>query len=85
MPNYQTIRMTLRVLNELVAMFCIGSLFFSQTAHACTGITLKARDGAVVYRRTMEWGSFDLLSRVVIIPRGLKVVAQTPDEKQGKT
>ena len=34
---------------------------------ACTGITLKAKDGAVVYGRTLEWGSFDLKSRLVII------------------
>ena len=37
---------------------------------ACTGITLKAADGAVVYGRTLEWGSFDLGSRLTIIPRG---------------
>jgi choloylglycine hydrolase len=34
-------------------------------SRACTGITLKAKDGAVVYGRTMEWGSFDLNSRLV--------------------
>jgi choloylglycine hydrolase len=38
----------------------------------------------VVYGRTMEWGSFDLHSRVVIVPRGHKFVAQTPDGKPGK-
>ncbi len=50
---------------------------------ACTGITLKARDGAVVYGRTMEWGSFDLNSQVVIYPRGYKFTAHTPDKKPG--
>ncbi|MGL6096291.1 MAG: linear amide C-N hydrolase [Fimbriiglobus sp.] len=35
---------------------------------ACTGVTLKANDGAVVYGRTMEWGAFDLNSQVVIFP-----------------
>jgi choloylglycine hydrolase len=50
---------------------------------ACTGITLKAKDGAVVYGRTMEWGSFDLGSRLVIIPRGYKFTGQTPDGKPG--
>ena len=33
----------------------------------------------------MEWGSFDLLSRVVIIPRGHRFTGQTPDQKPGKT
>ena len=50
---------------------------------ACTGITLKAADGAVVYGRTMEWGSFDLHSRVVVVPRGYKYAGHTPDDKPG--
>ncbi len=54
-------------------------------SNACTGITLKALDGSVVCGRTMEWGSFDLLSRVVIIPRGHHFTGQTPDQKPGKT
>ncbi len=54
-------------------------------AAACTGIILKARDGAVIYGRTMEWGSFDLHSRVVIIPRGHQFTGGTPDHKPGKT
>ena len=54
-------------------------------SQACTGITLKAKDGAVVYGRTMEWGSFDLNSRLVIVPRGFKFTGHTPDEKQGMT
>lgn len=52
---------------------------------ACTGITLKAKDGAVVYGRTMEWGSFDLNSQVVVYPRGHKFTAHTPDKKPGVT
>lgn len=52
---------------------------------ACTGITLKATDGAVVYGRTMEWGSFDLNSQVVVIPRGYQFTAHTPDEQPGLT
>ena len=50
---------------------------------ACTGITLKAADGAVVYGRTMEWGSFDLHSRVVAVPRGHKYASHTPTGKPG--
>lgn len=52
---------------------------------ACTGITLKATDGAVVYGRTMEWGSFDLNSQVVVIPRGRQFTAHVPDNKSGMT
>ena len=54
-------------------------------ACACTGITLKAKDGAVVYGRTMEWGTFDLRSRVVVVPRGYSFTGHTPDGKPGIT
>ncbi len=57
----------------------------NNTSTACTGIILKAKDGAVIYGRTMEWGSFDLHSRVVIIPRGHQFTGATPDRKPGKT
>jgi choloylglycine hydrolase len=52
-------------------------------SYACTGITLKAADNAVVYGRTMEWGSFDLHSRLVVVPRGYKYTGHTPDGKPG--
>ena len=50
---------------------------------ACTGIILKARDGAVVYGRTMEWRAFDLGSQVAIIPRAHQFTATTPDGQPG--
>ncbi len=72
--------------DALGAAALVCALVFTATvAHACTGITLKALDGSVVYGRTMEWGSFDLKSRVVIIPRGHRFTGQTPDQKPGKT
>ena len=71
--------------NLLSAAIIACAAIFTPSSDACTGITLKAQDGAVVYGRTMEWGSFDLLSRVVIIPRGHPFAGQTPDQKPGKT
>ncbi|MDA8746044.1 choloylglycine hydrolase family protein [Rubripirellula amarantea] len=47
--------------------------------YACTGITLTAKDGTVVYGRTLEWGSFSMKSRVMIIPRGYKFGGTTPE------
>ena len=64
-----------------------GILLFSSLlnpVHACTGIRLAANDGSVVYGRSMEWGAFDLNSRVAIIPRGYAFVGQTPDGHNGK-
>jgi choloylglycine hydrolase len=62
-------------------------IFFGHlhTAHGCTGIRLIAKDGAVVYGRTMEWGAFDPHSRVAIFPRGHKFTGLTPDGLNGKT
>lgn len=53
------------------------------SALACTSIALKAEDGAVVYGRTMEWGAFDLNSRVAIVPQGYEFIGTTPDGKSG--
>lgn len=58
-------------------------VFFYETASACTSIVLEAEDGAVVYGRTMEWGAFDLNSRVAIVPRGYEFQGHTPDGKPG--
>jgi choloylglycine hydrolase len=44
-------------------------LLNAQLAFPCTGLRLIAKDGAVIFARTMEWGTFDLRSRVVVIPR----------------
>ncbi len=74
--------MKMRATRTLNTAAAICSLF-ANAANACTGITLKAQDGAVVYGRTMEWGTFDLGSRVVIIPRGYPLTGQTPDQKPG--
>lgn len=58
-------------------------VFYYKAASACTSIALVAEDGTVVYGRTMEWGAFDLNSRVAIIPRGYQLQGHTPDGKPG--
>ncbi|MEM8841132.1 MAG: choloylglycine hydrolase family protein [Pseudomonadota bacterium] len=55
------------------------------SAVACTGIRLIAEDGSVVYGRTMEWGAFDLESRVTVIPRGYAFSGSTPEGQNGRT
>ena len=54
------------------------------TTEACTGIRLTAKDGSTVYGRTMEWGAFDLHSRVAVVPRGYTFTGQTPDGHNGR-
>ncbi len=52
-------------------------------AGGCTGITLRAEDGSVVFARTMEWGTFDLRSRLVIVPRGQQFTSELEGEESG--
>lgn len=43
-----------------------------------------AKDGGVVYGRTMEWGTFDLNSRVAFVTRNFNFTGLTPDGQNGK-
>ena len=55
------------------------------TAEACTGITLKAKDGAHIVARTIEWGGSDLNSQYVVVPRGYTQQSYAPDGEKGMT
>lgn len=65
----------------LLGFACL--LLWVERARACTGITLRAKDGAVVFGRTLEWGAFDLNSRLVVVPRGLEFQSRLQDGKLG--
>jgi choloylglycine hydrolase len=65
------------IVSPVTCLIVLLGLFAA--ANACTGIMLKAKDNTVVYGRTMEWGAFDLNSRVAIVPRGYSFTGQTPD------
>ena len=60
--------------HQLLAALLVAVLALSPAGQspisACTGITLKAADGTVVYGRTLEWGHFHMRSRAMIIPPG---------------
>lgn len=73
-----------QILIGFILVFGI-SILIPRSMFACTTICLKAKDGAVVCGRTMEWGTFDLNSRVAIVPRGHEFVAETPDGQPGLT
>ena len=79
MQNYEN----KRTLASTLAL-ALGFLPTAPT-QACTGITLKSKDGAFVFGRTMEWGSFDLHSRLVVVPRGHEYKSELPDGKHGLT
>jgi choloylglycine hydrolase len=77
MKNIKQIRTTVSCLFVLLVLFAVDT-------DACTGIRLIAKDNTVVYGRTVEWGAFDLNSRVAIVPRGYGFTGQTPDGYNGK-
>jgi choloylglycine hydrolase len=49
---------------------------------ACTGISLKATDGAAIRGRTLEFG-FPLQSSVIVVPAGKEFTATLPDGGKG--
>ena len=51
-------------------------------ALACTGITIKPKDGSVIFARTLEF-AVDLKSNILIVPRGKDYVASAPDNLSG--
>ena len=69
--------------NRLFAGIVTAALCFAQAASACTGIMLSGIDGSAVRARTMEWGAFDLLSSVSVVPPGHEMTAVMPDGSAG--
>jgi choloylglycine hydrolase len=55
----------------------------STVVGACTGISLSTTQGDHVHARTIEWGHFDLNSKLIVSPRGHHYTSELPMEKQG--
>jgi choloylglycine hydrolase len=51
-------------------------------APACTGITIKPKDGSIIFARTLEFG-MDLKSNILIVPTGKDFVGTAPGDKAG--
>jgi choloylglycine hydrolase len=66
----------------LVAAILAGSLFVERGAQACTSFRLIAKDGTVVFGRTMEF-AIDVHSDVIMVPRGYARTGTTPDGENG--
>ncbi len=66
-----------------VLFSALAAIVLNTPTDACTGLRLIAEDGSVVFGRTQEWGTFDLRSRVVIVPRNYELKTVLPDGKQG--
>lgn len=64
-----------------VSLLLLGGICL--TGKACTGISFRAKDGAYVQARTIEWGDSYLPSEYVIIPRGQMLRSYTPSGRNG--
>jgi choloylglycine hydrolase len=75
----------LKVCQAAIATLISASMVFAypSAAFACTGLTLTAEDGAKVYGRTVEWGAFDLKSRLMIVPQGQEFQSKLSDGAPG--
>ncbi len=71
----------LKNLVSLLALVLV--VLFTSNAIPCTGITLKAEDGSIIFGRSLEWGANDLNSNVIIIPRGKEYTGRTGTKLKG--
>lgn len=73
-------------MKQLFSFGLVGVVLTALTSvsFACTGIHMKAQNGDNLYGRSMEWGAFDLNSRILIIPRNYEFTGLTPDGLNGK-
>lgn len=70
-----------KMLSSLLAALLVS---LSIPASACTGLSLKAKDGSVVVGRTVEWALSDAQHyRIALFPRTKAYTALTPDGTNG--
>lgn len=75
-----------KLIKRLMKLMCIAATFAAtgtDTANACTGITLTAKDSTKILARTIEWGGSDLNSQYVIVPRGYTSQSYIPGGVDG--
>lgn len=58
-------------------------LLHAPAANACTGIAFSTAKGEQLQARTIEWGEYDLKSKLVVSPRGTENTSYTPQGKNG--
>jgi len=67
-----------------VAALSAALIFATTPGFACTGISLKAGDGAAIRGRTLEFG-FPMQSKVIVVPAGKEFSGTLPDGGKGLT
>jgi choloylglycine hydrolase len=67
-----------------VGLLSAALIFATPPGFACTGISLKAGDGAAIRGRTLEFG-FPMQSKVIVVPAGKEFSGTLPDGGKGLT
>ena len=76
-----TIGRSTKLIGRSIKLMCIAATIAAvgtDTANACTGITLTAKDSTKILARTIEWGGSDLNSQYVIVPQGYTAQSYIP-------
>ena len=69
---------------KLSALFLATCGLASQVpTNACTGITLKSKDGTTVVARTIEWAESVMNTMYVVVPRNQELQSLTPSGMDG--
>ena len=73
-------------MNIKLSAFLLAAAGLSATqspVDACTGITLKSKDGATVTARTIEWAASAMNTYYVVVPRNQMQQSLTPQGENG--
>jgi choloylglycine hydrolase len=72
-----------RVRRALLILAILSSVVAcTSPAWACTGITMKSKDGSIIFARTLEF-ALDIKSNIIVVPRGKEYVGTAPGDKPG--
>ena len=74
-------------MNTKLSAIVIASLGLASQlpTNACTGITLKSKDGSVIAARTIEWAESVMNNMYVVVPRNQQLQSLTPSGMDGVT
>lgn len=65
-------------------LIALGAIILSVSSiEACTGITLKTTEKNTIQARTIEWGEYNLNSKIIVSPRGKEFQSTMPTGKKG--
>jgi choloylglycine hydrolase len=72
-----------RLRRALVTVVVLSQVNVCQSiVWACTGITIKPKDGSIIFARTLEF-AVDLESNIIVVPKGKEYVGTAPGDKPG--